>query len=90
MRISSGRVRRGSDPSTVIFFDRKPGADTPWTKTVWVYDLNRCYRHVTSLAIQKRYREGDTSRVALIGSYFPLRASRARIGPAPLNPSHTD
>ena len=25
--------------ANVLFFDRKPGAPGPWTKTVWVYDL---------------------------------------------------
>jgi len=30
----------------VLFFDRRPGAKEPWTKTVWVYDL-RTNRHFT-------------------------------------------
>ena len=30
----------------MLFFDRKPGAETPWTKTVWVYDL-RTNKHYT-------------------------------------------
>jgi type I restriction enzyme M protein len=30
----------------VLFFDRKPGSDKPWTKTVWVYDL-RTNQHFT-------------------------------------------
>src|SRR5438874_1784085 len=24
--------------ANVLFFDRKPGSDKPWTKKVWVYD----------------------------------------------------
>ncbi len=32
--------------ANVLFFDRKPGAPEPWTKTVWVYDL-RTNRHFT-------------------------------------------
>jgi hypothetical protein len=32
--------------ANVIFFDRRPGAKEPWTKTVWVYDL-RTNRHFT-------------------------------------------
>jgi len=23
----------------VLFFDRKPGSDAPWTKDLWIYDL---------------------------------------------------
>jgi len=30
----------------VLFFDRRPGAKEPWTKTVWVYDL-RTNKHFT-------------------------------------------
>ena len=33
-------------PDNVLFFDRKPGSDKPWTKTVWVYDL-RTNQHFT-------------------------------------------
>ena len=32
--------------ANVLFFDRKPGAKDPWTKTVWVYDL-RTNKHFT-------------------------------------------
>jgi len=30
----------------VLFFDRKPGSDTPWTKDLWTYDL-RINQHFT-------------------------------------------
>ena len=32
--------------ANVLFFDLKPGAKEPWTKTVWVYDL-RTNKHFT-------------------------------------------
>jgi type I restriction enzyme M protein len=32
--------------ANVLFFDRKPGAEEPWTRTVWVYDL-RTNKHFT-------------------------------------------
>jgi hypothetical protein len=25
--------------SNVLFFDRKPASETPWTKQLWIYDL---------------------------------------------------
>src|SRR5881227_1006007 len=25
--------------ANVLFFDKKPGAETPWTKQLWIYDL---------------------------------------------------
>ena len=30
----------------MLFFDRRPGAKEPWTKTLWVYDL-RTNKHFT-------------------------------------------
>jgi type I restriction enzyme M protein len=30
----------------VLFFDRKPAAETPWTKRLWIYDL-RTNKHFT-------------------------------------------
>jgi len=32
--------------ANVLFFDRKPGSDTPWTRDVWIYDL-RTNKHFT-------------------------------------------
>ena len=36
--------------ANVLFFDRKPGAEKPWTETVWVYDLrsNKHFRLKTN------------------------------------------
>jgi type I restriction enzyme M protein len=25
--------------ANVLFFDRKPASETPWTRTLWIYDL---------------------------------------------------
>jgi type I restriction enzyme M protein len=30
----------------VLFFDRKPASETPWTRTLWIYDL-RTNKHFT-------------------------------------------
>jgi type I restriction enzyme M protein len=32
--------------ANVVFFDRKPASQTPWTKTLWIYDL-RTNKHFT-------------------------------------------
>ena len=32
--------------ANVLFFDRKPASETPWTKTLWVYDF-RTNKHLT-------------------------------------------
>lgn len=46
LRLPTGIFYAQGVKANVLFFDRKPGAKEPWTKTVWVYDL-RTNRHFT-------------------------------------------
>lgn len=39
LRLPTGIFYAQGVKANVLFFDRKPGANTPWTRTVWVYDL---------------------------------------------------
>ena len=39
LRLPTGIFYAQGVKANVLFFDRKPGADAPWTRTVWVYDL---------------------------------------------------
>ncbi len=46
LRLPTGIFYAQGVKANVMFFDRKPGAKEPWTKTVWVYDL-RTNQHFT-------------------------------------------
>jgi type I restriction enzyme M protein len=46
LRLPTGIFYAQGVKANVLFFDRKPGAKTPWTKKVWVYDL-RTNMHFT-------------------------------------------
>ena len=46
LRLPTGIFYAQGVKANVLFFDRKPGADKPWTKVVWVYDL-RTNKHFT-------------------------------------------
>jgi len=46
LRLPTGIFYAQGVKANVLFFDRRPGADKPWTRTVWVYDL-RTNRHFT-------------------------------------------
>jgi len=46
LRLPTGFFYVQGVKANVLFFDRKPGAKEPWTKTVWVYDL-RTNKHFT-------------------------------------------
>lgn len=46
LRLPTGIFYAQGVKANVVFFDRRPGSDKPWTKTVWVYDL-RTNKHFT-------------------------------------------
>jgi type I restriction enzyme M protein len=46
LRLPTGLFYAQGVKANVIFFDRKPASETPWTKTVWFYDL-RTNKHFT-------------------------------------------
>jgi type I restriction enzyme M protein len=46
LRLPTGIFYANGVKVNVLFFDRKPASPTPWTKTLWVYDL-RTNQHFT-------------------------------------------
>ena len=46
LRLPTGVFYAQGVKANVMFFDRKPASETPWTKTVWIYDL-RTNQHFT-------------------------------------------
>lgn len=46
LRLPTGIFYAQGVKANVLFFDRKPGSDTPWTKELWIYDL-RTNEHFT-------------------------------------------
>ena len=46
LRLPTGIFYAQGVKANVLFFDRKPASETPWTKTVWIYDL-RTNKHFT-------------------------------------------
>ena len=46
LRLPTGIFYAQGVKANVLFFDRKPGSETPWTKELWIYDL-RTNQHFT-------------------------------------------
>ena len=46
LRLPTGLFYAQGVKANVIFFDRKPASETPWTKKLWIYDL-RTNMHFT-------------------------------------------
>src|SRR5208282_3234595 len=39
LRLPTGIFYAQGVKANVLFFDRKPAAESPWTKSLWIYDL---------------------------------------------------
>jgi type I restriction enzyme M protein len=46
LRVPTGIFYAQGVKANVLFFDRKPASETPWTKQLWIYDL-RTNKHFT-------------------------------------------
>jgi type I restriction enzyme M protein len=46
LRLPTGIFYAQGVKANVLFFDRKPASETPWTKTLWIYDF-RTNEHFT-------------------------------------------
>jgi len=46
LRLPTGIFYRQGVKANVLFFDRKPASETPWTRKLWIYDL-RTNQHFT-------------------------------------------
>lgn len=46
LRLPTGLFYAQGVKANVLFFDRKPASETPWTKQLWIYDL-RTNKHFT-------------------------------------------
>ena len=60
--------------ANVLFFDKKPAAETPWTERLWVYDL-RTNQHFTLKQNQLRREHLDE----FVDCYLPQGPRRARV-----------
>ena len=78
LRLPTGIFYAQGVKANVLFFDRKPAAEKPWTTKLWIYDL-RTNQHFT-------LKENPLQRSDLddfVGCYFGRIEGRARPPGAP-------
>jgi len=56
LRLPTGIFYAQGVKANVLFFDRKPGSETPWTQKLWIYDL-RTNQHFTLKTNPLRYED---------------------------------
>jgi type I restriction enzyme M protein len=77
LRLPTGVFYAQGVKANVLFFDRKPASETPWTRELWVYDL-RTNMHFTL----KQNPLGYEHLQDFIAAYQPENrgSARSRIG----------
>jgi type I restriction enzyme M protein len=56
LRLPTGIFYAQGVKANVLFFDRKPASETPWTQKLWIYDL-RTNKHFTLKTNQLSYKD---------------------------------
>jgi type I restriction enzyme M protein len=56
LRLPTGIFYKPGVKANVLFFDRKPASETPWTKKLWIYDL-RTNKHFTLKTKQMKFSD---------------------------------
>lgn len=74
LRLPTGIFYKPGVKANVLFFDKKPAAEQPWTQRLWVYDL-RTNKHFTP----KKSPLRSDDLVDFVASYIPGRARDERI-----------
>ncbi|MDQ2912540.1 MAG: type I restriction-modification system subunit M [Chloroflexota bacterium] len=73
LRLPTGIFYASGVKANVLFFDRKPAAETPWTKKLWIYDF-RTNQHFTLRTRQLMREDLDD----FIKAYNPANRHRRK------------
>ena len=79
LRLPTGLFYAQGVKANVLFFDKKPASETPWTKKLWIYDL-RTNKHFT-LKTNPLKREDLDEFVRLLQPGQPPRAQADVVAP---------
>jgi type I restriction enzyme M protein len=74
VRLPTGIFYAGGVKANVLFFDKRPAGDKPWTTNLWVYDL-RTNQHFTQKTNQMR----DSHLADFVASYKAGRPHSERV-----------
>lgn len=74
LRLPTGIFYKPGVKANVLFFDKKPAAEQPWTQDLWVYDL-RTNKHFTLKKNPLRRDDLDE----FVSSYLPGKARSERV-----------
>lgn len=76
LRLPTGLFYAQGVKANVIFFDRKPASETPWTKKLWIYDLRTNMHFTLKTNPLKRSDLDEFVKLYLPASQNSAQASR--------------
>jgi type I restriction enzyme M protein len=76
LRLPTGLFYAQGVKANVIFFDRKPASETPWTRKLWIYDLRTNIHFTLKTNPLKRSDLDDFVQLYLPASQGSAQASR--------------
>jgi type I restriction enzyme M protein len=71
LRLPTGLFYAQGVKANVLFFDKKPASETPWTKKLWIYDLRTNMRFTLKTSSLQR---SDLDE--FVACYFGLTAPK--------------
>jgi len=71
LRLPTGIFYAGGVKANVLFFDRKPPSENPWTKKLWIYDLRTNQSFTLKTRMLKRSDLDD-----FVASYNPANRQK--------------
>jgi type I restriction enzyme M protein len=74
VRLPTGVFYAGGVKANILFFDKRPAGDKPWTTTLWVYDI-RTNQHFTQKQNPMQRHHFDD----FVASYLPGRPRSERV-----------
>ena len=73
LRLPTGIFYKQGVKANVLFFDKKPASETPWTKDLWMYDF-RTNQHFT--LVQNRLTRDELD--AFVKAYNPANRTKRK------------
>jgi type I restriction enzyme M protein len=81
VRLPTGVFYAGGVKANILFFDKRPAGDKPWTSTLWVYDI-RTNQHFTQKQNPMQRHHFDD----FVASYLPGRPRSERVATEQFKP----
>jgi type I restriction enzyme M protein len=81
VRLPTGVFYAGGVKANILFFDKRPAADKPWTTTLWVYDIRTNQHFTQKQNTMQRHHFDD-----FVASYLPGRPRSERVATEQFKP----